>query len=90
MNKRKPYRGIVLKAINEFNKYRSPEAKAKVVSFNGDSFIIEFSGTFCYTCGFYDYFDDLRLILEVSELTTEIIDVKELEEGAVVKFRIFH
>ncbi len=46
----------VLKAIEEFNQYRSPEAKAELVSLKKDLIEVNFSGYFCYTCGFYYYF----------------------------------
>jgi len=47
-----------------------------------------FTGTFCYTCGFYDYFDDLRYVLKEFNLSTEILEVKEVDGGAIVKFKL--
>jgi hypothetical protein len=51
-------------AVEEFNKYRIPEAVAKIVEVNEDRSTIEFSGPFCVSCGVEDYFDDLRIELE--------------------------
>ena len=51
-------------AVEEFNKYRSPEAVAKIVEFSKGQATIELSGPFCMSCGVYDYFDDLRIELE--------------------------
>lgn len=78
------------KAIEEFNKYRSPEANARLISRDVKSFIVEFTGPFCTTCGFYDYFDDLRIILEDSKLKSEIKEIEETDEGAIVKFNLIN
>lgn len=48
----------ILKAIASYNRYRSPEAVAKLVKLEKDKFIIEFSGPFCLGCGASDYFED--------------------------------
>ena len=58
VNKLRDMRKIIENAISEYNKYHSPEAKTKLVSINNKSFKIEFTGSFCHTCGFYDYFED--------------------------------
>jgi len=76
----------IAKAIEEFNKYRVPEAKARLNSLDEQSFKIKFTGSFCLTCGFYDYFDDYKIFLQEVGLKTEIIEIKEVDEGAVVKF----
>jgi hypothetical protein len=44
--------------------YRSPEATARLISTGGKGVRIEFKGTFCDTCGFYDYFDDYEFYLK--------------------------
>ena len=88
MNKQSPKK-IIEKAIKEYNKYRSPEATARLISINKESFKIEFTGTFCRTCGFYDYFDDLKISLEEIGLKNKIAEIKEIDEGAVVKFTGF-
>jgi len=79
-------RKAIAKAIEEFNKYRSPEATAKLISLGKKSFRVEFTGSFCKTCGFYDYFEDFRLILEEKGMKTETGKINETEEGAKVKF----
>ena len=78
----------IVKAIGEFNKYRVPEAKARLISLDGQSFKIEFTGSFCLSCGFYDYFDDYKIFLQEVGLETEIAEIEEIDEGAVVKFDI--
>jgi superoxide reductase len=75
-------------SISEYNKYRTPEATAKLVSIENNRLKIEFKGHFCFTCGFYDYFDDLRFLLEDNNIITEIIKIDEIDQGAVVTFNI--
>jgi len=78
----------IAKAIEEFNKYRAPEAKATLISLGKESFKIEFTGSFCLTCGFYDYFDDYRIFLQEVGLESEVAGIEEIDEGAVVKFDV--
>jgi hypothetical protein len=78
----------ITQAIETFNKYRSPESHAELNSMGQDSFSIVFSGHFCRSCGYMDYFDDFVIFLEESGISTEIIDVKEVDEASVVNFRI--
>ena len=75
-------------SISEYNKYRTPEATAKLVSIDNKNLKIEFKGHFCFTCGFYDYFDDLRFLLEDNNIVTEIVKIDEIDQGAVVTFKI--
>lgn len=86
--KKKSIKEKIENGIEQFNKYRSPEAKAKLISFNGKSLEVEFTGSFCRTCGFHDYFDDFKIFLEELELKTEIGKIKQIDEGAVVEFKL--
>lgn len=76
----------IKKAIGEFNKYRFPEAKAKLISTNEKFFKIEFTGSFCRTCGFYDYFDDFKIFIEEMGLKARVVEINEEDNGAVVAF----
>jgi len=78
----------IIRAISRYNRYRVPEVRAELISYDNDSFQVRFTGTFCYTCGFYDYFDDLRYVLKEFNLSTEILEVKEVDGGAIVKFKL--
>lgn len=78
----------IKEAIQEYNKYRVPEVEARVISFNKEYLKVEFKGSFCHSCGFYDYFDDLKIILEEKGLKNKIIDIEEIDEGAIVTFEI--
>jgi len=83
-----PMEEKILDSIEEFNKYRAPEAKANLICFDGLVIRVEFRGPFCASCGFYDYFDDLRIIFEDMGLKTEIARIEETEDGAVVDFKL--
>ena len=57
--------------------------------YQGKSILVEFTGSFCETCGFYDYFDDFRILLEDDfGLKTDTKKIEEIHEGAVVEFVI--
>ena len=86
--KRPSVNKTIEKVVKEYNKYRSPEALARVISVDGKSFKIEFIGPFCRSCGLYDYFDDFKLLLEDVGLKSKIGKIKEIDEGAVVRFQI--
>jgi hypothetical protein len=76
----------VLKAVDEYNKYRSLEAKAKLIEIQEEELTIDFEGTFCWTCGVYDYFEDFMYELqELVDLNIEVLSFKEYESG---KFRV--
>ncbi|TFG15601.1 hypothetical protein EU537_00845 [Candidatus Thorarchaeota archaeon] len=78
---------LIQRAIKEFNEYRVPEIEAKLKKHQEGSFVIEFTGTFCQTCGFYDYFEDLRLLLENDfGVRTRIKHIEEITTGADVEF----
>jgi hypothetical protein len=62
---------LVLRAIEVYNRYRSPEATAKLVGVEKDGFIIQFEGPFCQSCGVNDYSEDF-----ICELETELLEWK--------------
>ncbi|MEO0229409.1 MAG: hypothetical protein ABIM42_01880 [candidate division WOR-3 bacterium] len=78
----------VRRTLAEYNRYRYPEVKADIVSFSKGEIRIVFSGPFCRTCGFYDYFEDYGVILEKAGIKVEISKVEEFENGAIVLFKI--
>jgi len=47
----------VRKAIALYNRYRSPEAIAKLVHMSPESVTIAFSGAFCTSCGVLGYIE---------------------------------
>jgi hypothetical protein len=66
--------------IETYNRYRSPEVTAKLLIIKGkdEEFTISFSGTFCRTCGFYDYFEDLIYeLFDESKIQVRILGIQE-------------
>lgn len=63
---------LIRKAILLYNRYRSPEAVAKLVSVSTENVTLSFSGSFCYSCGIIDYVEDfiheLKLLTDKAEL----------------------
>ena len=82
------YREMVDKAIEVFNRYRSPEVTAKLIRLEGEELEIEFSGPYCRTCGYYDYFDDFVIEAGDIGLNIEIESIEDMEDYAVVRFRV--
>ena len=76
-------------AVEDFNRYRVPEAEAEVLEVTKEGFKVRFKGTFCETCGFYDYFDDLKYILgDMFGQKSEITSIEEIPGGAEVEYRL--
>jgi len=73
-------------AVEEFNKYRSPEAVARLIEFDERHVKIELSGPFCRSCGLYDYFDDLKIELE--EKIGGPIEISKIEGGEGVGYLV--
>ncbi|WP_457751357.1 hypothetical protein [Thermococcus sp.] len=81
------------KTLREFNRLHGSEARARVLKAEEDEVIIEFEGSFCATCGLYDYFEDLKWEAMDFGLSLEPVEVLEAEEEwehgrYVVRYRI--
>jgi len=61
---------LVRRAIMLYNRYRSPEAVAKVVSVTPDVVSLSITGSFCYSCGVLDYVEDF--VHELKILTDKV------------------
>ena len=70
---------LVRRAVVVYNKYRSPEAIVRLVSFLPEKVTVEFSSSFCYGCGVQDFFEDL--IYEFKMLNGKA-DLKNWEDKA--------
>ncbi|MEM3616198.1 MAG: hypothetical protein QXX09_06055 [Candidatus Methanomethylicia archaeon] len=80
---------VLSKVVEEYNRFRSPEAIASIIELKNNCFVISFKGNFCFTCGFYDWFEDFRLILEDYGLKTEISEINQVDiDGFHVKFTL--
>ena len=78
---------IVLKAVEVFNRYRSPEATARLVRMEQDGFVIEFEGPFCLGCSVRDYFEDFIYELEDVEGGFRV-EMKETEPAGSQSFKV--
>jgi hypothetical protein len=63
---------LVRKAIVLYNRFRSPEATAKLISVTPENVTVAFSGSFCYSCGVLDYIEDFihefKILTDKAEL----------------------
>ncbi|MGB9853743.1 MAG: hypothetical protein ACPLRY_02920 [Candidatus Bathyarchaeales archaeon] len=75
-----------MKAIEEYNKYRRPEAKAKPVKINEKELVLDFEGSFCRTCGVSDYLEDF--IYELQKLVNVKIKIASFKEHKPETIRV--
>jgi len=78
---------LVLRTIEVYNRYRSPEATAKLVKLEKDGFTIEFEGSFCQSCGVQDYFEDFVYELEGLSSAVEVV-IGEIEQASLQSFKV--
>jgi hypothetical protein len=82
-----PLDELVLRAITVYNKYRSPEATAKLVESEKDGFTIEFNGPFCQSCGVTEYFEDF--IFDLEDISRSLrAEIKAIEPTGPQSFRV--
>jgi hypothetical protein len=86
-NTTSPLDDLVSRAIEVYNKYRSPEATAKLVEAEKDGFIVEFKGPFCQSCGVNEYFEDLIYDLEAINCSLRA-EIKAIEPLGPQSFRV--
>ena len=77
---------FVVRALTEFNKWHGAEAVAEFVKLEGSSLVVELSGPFCRTCGFYDYFDDLKI--EIERVLGKSLEIAQIDDSGVERFVI--
>ena len=68
---------FVDRAIEEYNKYRSPESIARLEKIEGDTVYVRFDGSFCRTCGINDWVEDFKYVLEDLGAEAELVEVIE-------------
>jgi hypothetical protein len=76
---------LVRRTIILYNRYRSPEAVAKLVRASPEAVTIEFSGSFCYSCGVLDYIEDF--IYEFKILTDKVeLRIGKISQTSPISF----
>ncbi|NPA97023.1 MAG: hypothetical protein GXO32_05425 [Crenarchaeota archaeon] len=77
------------KAIENYNRYRSPEAVAELRSVLGSYVEVSFRGFFCHTCGVIDWIEDLKYIAQDLGIRLELESVEDAgPEEKIARFRI--
>ncbi|MGB9748475.1 MAG: hypothetical protein ACP5OZ_03230 [Candidatus Woesearchaeota archaeon] len=79
---------VIKKIINDFNAHRSPEITAEFIFIKNKFLRISFSGSFCYACGFYDYFEDFLIELEKHKIKAKTINIKEVGNKILVDYKL--
>jgi len=78
---------LILRTVEVYNRYRSPEATAKLLKLEEDGFTIQFEGTFCQSCGVQDYFEDF--IYELRSLGSAVkAEVGEIKQTSPQSFKV--
>ena len=77
---------LILRAVEVYNRYRSPEATAKLLKLEEDGFTIEFKGSFCQSCGVQDYFEDF--VYELKGLNNVEAEIQEIEQTSPQSFKV--
>ena len=65
--------GLIRKTVAIYNRYRSPEAIAKLVQVSPENVTIAFSGSFCYSCGVLNYIEGF---IHEFKRVTDKVDLK--------------
>ncbi|NPA99906.1 MAG: hypothetical protein GXO10_00865 [Crenarchaeota archaeon] len=78
---------VLNKIISQYNRYRSPEATARLLSIENNIVKIEFRGPFCHTCGVVDWIEDLLFEAEDFGLNMKLIKI--LDNGLDKKVGVF-
>lgn len=83
---------MIERAIEEYNKYRKPEAEAKLLEKGGNKIKVLIKVP-CRTCGLYDYVEDLIYFLEEKGMKGKVRKVEEkvsIENEFIVLLDINH
>ncbi|MEM2576241.1 MAG: hypothetical protein QW596_01600 [Sulfolobales archaeon] len=83
---------IMEEAIEMYNRTHGTEAQAKLIELRGDDIaLVEFTGTFCASCGVVDWVEDLAYIVKSMGYEAELIEYLEPEgpESAYKRFGVF-
>ncbi|MCD6473980.1 MAG: hypothetical protein J7K47_03630 [Thermoplasmata archaeon] len=70
----------------EFKKWRYPECRARTIKNEEEKLIVQFDGTFSYSCCFDEHFEDFRIMLEEKGEEFKITEVKHIGRKFVVRY----
>ncbi len=80
---------VIRKAVKEYNKYRAPESVAKILKIEDNRITIAFSGSFCETCGVYDWIEDLKYEFENFNIDADLMEIIEKKGTKNQRIAIF-
>jgi hypothetical protein len=84
-------RSIVEKAIDLYNRLRSPEAVAKLMSIEDGIVKIMFKGSFSFTCGIRDWVEDMVYVFEDLGVEAELLKYLEPDDPNMdIRVGVFH
>ncbi|MEM0361461.1 MAG: hypothetical protein QXY36_02185 [Sulfolobales archaeon] len=87
MSEGNPLHVIVEKAIEMYNRLRGVESQARLIELRKDgTLVVEFSGTFCMSCGVVDWVEDLAYVIKSMGLEAKLVEYIE-PEGPDVYFK---
>jgi len=78
MSKYKLYRDLE-RAVELYNRLHGAEAQARIISVEGNRAVVEFTGTFCHTCGVRDWLEDLAYLLVSMGYDAKLVEFIEPE-----------
>ena len=83
-----PKREKIDSALDQYNIYRVNLIRAELKEYTENGMIIFFDGSFCETCGYYDYFEDLQVLLEDEySINSKIMEIEQTDNGDLVRFQ---
>ncbi len=83
---------LLERAVELYNRYRAPEAVARIRKVTGDRVEVVFEGSFCETCGIRDWVEDFAYVLEdlgVEARLEEYIEPEDDDTRRIGVFRIY-
>ncbi len=85
---------LVHRTIALYNRFHSPEATAKIIIVTPEKITVAYSGSFCYSCGVFDFLEDFvhdfKMLTDKAELKidkTRQVNPRTFEADYKVKYR---
>jgi Fe-S cluster biogenesis protein NfuA len=81
------YRFFLKKIEELYNKLHGVEARARVVEVKDDgTVVVEFTGTFCHTCGVRDWLEDFAYLAVARGVEARLVEMIE-PEGEEIDYK---
>jgi len=86
-----PISEIAFSALEIYNKTRSPEATARIISIDESRGIVrvEFTGAFCLTCGIRDWVEDYAYLIKSLGFDAELLEYIEPGDDEFKRIGVF-